>query len=330
MASNIVAPLLLLLLASAGAVRVHDVKEEHQLDQKLQTLKEKFKKSLMQELDELDDEEIEELAELEGLTDSQEDSLAPEPLSAPAPMTASELHQKLDTLQLGPQPGPLIPELVPGRGQTFEVANHERVDFIESNEYVWKLVNVVTEQTTSSGIANGPETTDAYDKTIATTAGGFFSNIYGYKTVHIRNNKGEDMFRLRRTKMMLNPFKLHWSFHVTPPNSKDVLFTIYKDIFGTGFLGWKAEFRVYQGRKRDGKQIYHCVKAAWWTKCYHSKADYKAGQPAVAEFSKSVKRDVSLVAPDRFSLKVKEGEDTALLLTTTTVMDMAGEIPNIR
>lgn len=222
---------------------------------------------------------------------------------------------RFDHLQLGPRGGPLLPALVPAPGQVYEVMNREAVDFMESNEYHWNLVSVK-----DKGRVAYP------GRWFAQIDGGFFSNKFGWKTTVVRSNSGRKLFVIRMTKHIFNPLRWSWSFRITHPRTGEVLYTINKDWVGTGVMWLRDEWRVYRGHKRDGDEVYYCVSSYLGYKYdfYHSKKDYLRNRPAVASVSQSIARSV-LGAPDAFTLKVEEGEDTALLLATSVIHDMVYE-----
>jgi len=222
----------------------------------------------------------------------------------------------LDNIQTGDDPrGPLIPALVPRPGQTFEVMNKESSDFITTNEYHWNLI----------GIENGGQVSYP-NRWFAKVKGRFFSNVAGYKTTTVRNNQGTPLFKIHLTKHLFNPTRWSWSFRIAHPFTGKILFTINKDWLGAGFLWTRDEWRVYRGRKSDGDQIYYCVSSytGYDYSFFHSKDDWNNNRPPVAKVSQSVARDF-VGLPDVFTLKVEQGEDTALLLATTIIHDMVHE-----
>jgi len=221
-----------------------------------------------------------------------------------------------DGVQLGTDPnGPLIANMVPPAGTTFEVQSRERLDFLESNEYRWAFVGI--EQ-------NGVET--PINQWFATLQGGFFGNLFGARRTEITNNHGAPIFVIEMAKYIWNPTRLHWSFRIRHPVTEEILFTINKDWFGAGFLFMRDEWRIYRGRQREGNQIYHIVGGyfGYGHRFYHEKREWRRGVDPAAEASQSVGRSL-IGLPDVFSLKVHEGEDTALLLAATVIIDMVHE-----
>jgi hypothetical protein len=221
-----------------------------------------------------------------------------------------------DGLTLGQDPmGPLIPNMVPPPGTTFEVHSRERLDFFESNEYRWAFISI--EQ-------NG--NLIPIEQWFATLAGGFFGNLFGARRTTIHNNMGAPLFVIEMSKYIWNPTRLHWSFRIRHPETEAILYTINKDWFGAGFLFLRDEWRIYRGRQRDRDQIYHVVGGyfGYGHRFYHEKREWRRNMDPVAEATQSVGR--SLIGfPDVFSLKVHEGEDTALLLAATVIIDMVHE-----
>jgi len=211
--------------------------------------------------------------------------------------------------------GPLIPSMVPPAGTMFEVQSRERIDFFESNEYRWAFVGI--EQ-------NGVETPLA--QWFATLQGSFFGNLFGARRTEITNNQGVPIFVIEMARYAWNPTSLRWSFRIRNPITEEILFTINKDIFGAGFLTARDEWRIYRGRQREGNQIYHIVGGyfGYGHRFFHDKSEWRRGMDPAAVASQSVGRSL-IGLPDVFSLKVHEGEDTALLLAATVIIDMVHE-----
>jgi len=211
--------------------------------------------------------------------------------------------------------GPLIANMVPPPGTIFEVQNRERLDILESNEYRWAFISI--EQ-------NGQIT--PMNQWFATLQGGFFGNLFGARRTEITNNRGVPIFAIEMTKYIWNPTRLSWSFRIRHAITNEILYTINKDWFGAGFLFLRDEWRIYRGRRRDRQQIYHIIGGyfGYGHRFYHEKREWRRGMDPIAEASQSIGR--SLVGlPDVFSLKVHEGEDTALLLAATVIIDMVHE-----
>lgn len=220
-------------------------------------------------------------------------------------------------VQLNPDPnGPLISNLVPPPGHTFEVQNRERLDFLESNEYRWAFISIQTPD----------QVTLPVNTWFATLQGGFFSNLFGARRTEITNNFGAPLFAIELSKYQWNPTRLSWSFRIRHSITNEILYTINKDWIGAGFLFLRDEWRVYRGRRRDGNQIYHVIGGyfGYGHRYYHNKREWRRGVDPCAEASQSMGRDF-LGLPDVYSLKVHENEDTALLLATTVIIDMVHE-----
>merc|ERR1712146_867398 len=88
----------------------------------------------------------------------------------------------------------------------------------------------------------------------------------------------------------------------------------------------RDEWRVYCGHKGDGEQVYFCTSSyvgyEYW--CYKTKSEWNNNRKPRAHMSQSMVRDL-VGLPDKSTLKVEEGEDTALLLATSVIMDMVYE-----
>lgn len=208
--------------------------------------------------------------------------------------------------------GPLVPDLVPPANTTFEVQNRERLDFFESNEYRWAFISI------SQGFETIPVA-----QWWATLQGSFLGNLFGARRTEITNNLGQPLFVIEMAKYTWNPTRLSWSFRIRNPLTEEILYTINKDWFGTGFLFLKDEWRIYRGRRRQRDQIYYVVGSylGYGHRFYHSKNEYRVNLPPCAEASQEAGRSL-LALPDVYSLKVHEGEDTALLLATMVIIDM--------
>lgn len=236
---------------------------------------------------------------------------------------------QLENLQLGPPNGPLIPALVPPPGFKYEFKNKEKTrgwqlffQGVDTNEYKWELDEVKEK-------AGGRKF--EVDRKFAKLKGKWQSNSFGHKSVHVYNNRDEEIFKIRMSKHTWNPFKLRWSFRILPPGSKnkeDALFTVIRDYFGKGFLWMKEEWRVYRGRKRDDDMVYYGIGSyfGYDFKFYRSRETYKAGDKTVlAKMSQKINAGAIIAhnaIPDKFKLEVDEGGDSALLLCVTTIIDM--------
>mmetsp|Transcript_49197 Transcript_49197/g.137256 ORF Transcript_49197/g.137256 Transcript_49197/m.137256 type:complete len:252 (-) Transcript_49197:5-760(-) len=169
------------------------------------------------------------------------------------PMGIQMKMPNLASLQLGLPGEALIPSLVPPPGVVYQLKNKEKTQFLETNEYKWELDEVEL---------GGREF--GIDAKIARLKGKWQSNSFGHKSVHVYDNTGTEIFKIRLSSNVWNPLQRRWSFRILPPGSKDndeALFTINKDQFGRGIpiLWEKEEWRIYRGRERDSDMIYYCV-----------------------------------------------------------------------
>jgi hypothetical protein len=180
--------------------------------------------------------------------------------------------------------------------------------------------------------------------------GNFASRHFGHNRIRAISG-GVDKFQVVRTKHILNPLKYRYSYRVLKPGfhkswtNDDILFTINRDMFGRGLLGIKDEWRIYLGRERYGKERYYCVQS-WWgwkTRCWHSKLEYESGRGSLtvnghpgpkynpcavlsqvpnAGALSAVLPGLSFV-PDQFYLFVNAGEDAALMMAFSIIVDSA-------
>jgi len=229
-------------------------------------------------------------------------------------LSGSWVNDQFSGLQLNPDPrGPLLPSMVPPANTSFEVQSVEQIDIIESNEYRWAFV----------GIQSGFQM-HTINQWFASLHGSFFSNALGKRRTSVTNNMGEDLFIIE----LSNWVGFRWSWRIMNP-AEEILFTINKDIVGAGFLGIRDEWRIYRGRQRDDEQIYHVVGGylEYEHEFFHSKEEY---QNNVAPCATARQQTIQLTAlqgrvPDSFGVTVREGEDTALLLATTVIIDLVHE-----
>lgn len=231
----------------------------------------------------------------------------------------------LDDLQLGDNPqGPLVPSLVPKPGRVFEVRNQKPHDFKNTQEYHWIMVDFKNTLNGTVNYMDNSHSSFAKCEPSFVNASNFHSKLLdGWKTTVVKNTLNVPLFKIRLTKHKWNPFKMSWSFRIVHPRTGKVLFTINKDRVGTGLLARRDEWRIYRGRKRARQQIYYVVSGSMDHAhyFYHTKADYKKGKKPVAETSDSVALDQAGL-PDSYTLQVKEGEDTALLMAASVIFDM--------
>lgn len=219
-------------------------------------------------------------------------------------------------VMLGTDPqGPLCPGMVPPPNTSFAVQNRERVDVLESNEYRWAFI----------GIMHGNEVTPI-NQWFAKIDGSFLGNLFGHRRTEVQNNAGMPIFAIEMAKYTWNPTRLSWSFRIKHTITDEILFTINKDWIGAGFLFLRDEWRIYRGRRRDGNQIYHMTSSylGYSHRFYHQKPFSSWTGTPVAEASQHLGRYM-IGLPDVVSLVVHEGEDTALLLAATVIVDMVHE-----
>jgi len=227
-----------------------------------------------------------------------------------------EWESDLLNLELGFPGQALIPRLVPPPGFTYEFKNKEDNDKFkdqvkknEKNEYKWELDEIrVPSQRYECEL----------DLKIAKLKGKLTSDSFGHKSVHVYDTIGREIFKIRHDKNVWNPLALRWSFRILPPGSKDstdALFTFNKDVFGRGLIGLQEEWRIYRGRERDNDMVLYCV------------GDYKKHNFAFYRRVEDYDNRVQPVATikqkkDKIKLMVPSGEDTALMLVMSTILDM--------
>jgi len=153
----------------------------------------------------------------------------------------------------------------------------------------------------------------------------------------------QSLYQLVKTHHAFNPFQARYSYRILKPSLQkhwsdaDIMFTMNRDIFGRGFFGIKDEWRIYQGRERDGKMVYYCVGTwrGWRMRCWHSKEEYESGRssltisglPGPKYAPCAVLSQVANVGafvqgvPDQYYLFTNAGEDTALLLSFSILYD---------
>jgi hypothetical protein len=179
--------------------------------------------------------------------------------------------------------------------------------------------------------------------------GKFLSRHFGHNRIRALVGGKTEAFQIVKTKHNYNPFKYRFSYRVLRPGApkwwedKDILFTVNRDLFGRGFFGIKDEYRIYQGRERNGIERYYCVQSwwGWMTRCWHSKREYESGRTSLtvkghggpkfnpiavlsqkvnaAAFSKFLKPLAFF--PDKYTLFVNSGEDAALLTALSIIVD---------
>jgi hypothetical protein len=227
-----------------------------------------------------------------------------------------EWESDLLNLELGFPGQALIPKLVPLPGFTYELKNKEDNDKFkdqvknnEKNEYKWELDEIrFPSQRYECEL----------DLKIAKLKGKLTSDSFGHKSVHVYDTMGREIFKIRHDKNVWNPLALRWSFRILPPGSKDssdALFTFNKDVFGRGLIGLQEEWRIYRGRERDNDMVLYCV------------GDYKKHNFVFYRRAEDYDNSAQPVATikqkkDKIKLMVPAGEDTALMLAMSTILDM--------
>lgn len=227
-----------------------------------------------------------------------------------------EWESDLLNLELGFPGQALIPKLVPPPGFTYEFKNKEDNDKFkdqvknnEKNEYKWELDEIrFPSQRYECEL----------DLKIAKLKGKLTSDSFGHKSVHVYDTMGREIFKIRHDKNVWNPLALRWSFRILPPGSKDsndALFTFNKDVFGRGLIGLQEEWRIYRGRERDNDMVLYCV------------GDYKKHNFAFYRRAEDYDNSAQPVATikqkkSKIKLMVPAGEDTALMLAMSTILDM--------
>jgi len=225
----------------------------------------------------------------------------------------------------------LVPALVAPPGSWYQFRVKEKTRIVETNEYEWELEE-----------ANGL----MLDWRIAKLVGTWTSSTFGHQAVQVLNPTGKEIFKIRNNKYAWNPFQRRSSWRILPPHSTDsadAWYTINKDKWGRGILWMKDEWRIYRGRERDNDMAYYCVGSyfgmSWWF--YRNKRAYDAGEEAIAEISQKWNAGAFLGGggnlgeefgaglgtwlPDKFKLRIKDGEDSALLMAVATIIDIAND-----
>jgi len=203
----------------------------------------------------------------------------------------------VNALELGnPNAGPLVPGLVPQPGQTFKVANVK-----VPNGWDWKLVSI-----------DDGATTERVNKVVAHVPGEYRTTKR--EQIDVQTVKGDHLFKIACAKRLFRCSKR--TFYILRPYSDKVLFTVRRDVFGTGWMMSKDEWQIWRGEKGigggdDDKKVYYCVESSEGPACYHSKQEHNHGVKEVATKYKGR------------SLEVESGEDTALLFALTVIIDIA-------
>jgi hypothetical protein len=117
----------------------------------------------------------------------------------------------------------------------------------------------------------------------------------------------------------------------------DALYTINRDIMGAKYLFFGDQWHIYNGRKRDQKELYYGTSPdmssaltdafGLWTEIafWKSKADYKEKKDPVAYVKQKRNAGAFLSMswiPDQYKIEVGPGEDTGALLAIAMIMDV--------
>lgn len=152
---------------------------------------------------------------------------------------------------------------------------------------------------------------------------------FGHMSVHVQDNSDEEALKLRLAGSRIDSALIgrRWSFRVLPRGSKQnarALFTINRDSWGRGAM-WKREaYRIYRGRERNRDMVYFCVGsyASHKWEVYRSEEDFDLYRRHVAEITHTPPPDSDTTEADTFAVTVKPGEDSALILALTVIIDM--------
>jgi len=222
---------------------------------------------------------------------------------------------------------PLIPELVPDTDETMHFnikANAYLGD--QDGHYIWVLDRI--------GNAAGVERKVC--RSIAQLTGKWSSRVFGRNRMRVHGvGDNLDIFQLAHSSKVWNPSQKRWSYRILPPSSDDVdaaMFTINRDFLGCGPWGLNEQWRVYRGRERNRELLLYCVGSSggWHYKFYTTEADYKADKMPVAELeqlegSGQLSEQLCKWVPAAFKLTVRQLQDSGLLLSVGTILDMVHE-----
>jgi len=246
-------------------------------------------------------------------------------LSVESARISTEVAEELDQpqwnfngLTLGSMTGgALIPELVPPPNTTFEVINREMELGVgsDSNNYQWAFLTI-----------NQGGNVIPVNQWFAQISGqGFFGVVSGRRRTVVRDNNGRELFIIEASRIGTST-----SWRIRQPVTNQIMFTINKDIFGAGFLWGRDEWRIYRGRERDATQIYYIVAdySSHSHRFYHNEDEYQNSVTPCAQsrfYTQGGTYTQGFVA-DSIGVSVGPREDTALVLSTTIVIDMLNEV----
>jgi len=156
--------------------------------------------------------------------------------------------------------------------------------------------------------------------------------MYGYMSVTI----GDKEFNMYKPHVTGTNMLGKYTWRVAPKGDDDnILFTIQKS--HKGLLGWgKASWRIFQGRKRDDKVIYYGVGDADDLdepefKFYRSKSDYQENKKKwLAKIEhKDEDETWSGNKEDEYKVKVRPGEDAAIILLAVACLDTVADAKQV-
>jgi uncharacterized protein YxjI len=231
--------------------------------------------------------------------------------SSPSP--SRKTPTRLDKLRIGAKGKPLIPGMVFEKEVEWKVK--DRRSFFAKNNYNWLLGNDTTP--------------------VAKLDGAFWSNALGRAWTDVCDASGAPLFVIRRNKGKFNPFQLLGrSFRlVTPDKPDEPLFTI------NNALTFRERFNIWEGRRGDGKLLYQSIGGftVFAERKIYKISDGKepdlawiqqATPVAVMKQTNTLKSVAAEMIgagdlfKDKYTLSVQKGEDSALLLALTTIVDM--------
>lgn len=264
-----------------------------------------------------------------GVASLQAEQLAPPGYGYPGPPPAypgrisqpMDLHSQLRQLVVGNVLAgeALLPQLVPPPGTKYKFKNREKVGL---TDLVWQDKNKYKLELDEIKRPGQPDQEIDIDilKTESHT-----SLTGGHATIHIEDKAGTDLFNLRRTRHTWNPVNVvgRYSFRILCPGCKDndtPWFTINRD----RYFGFTQTWRVYRGRERDGQELYRC-EGKWWRGMGAKMTVYRGGTDQKAAKIKQEMNAGFFVEglPDKFTIEVEEGEDSALMLMLSILIDSA-------
>jgi hypothetical protein len=160
-----------------------------------------------------------------------------------------------------------------------------------------------------------------------------FFTMHATQTVHFANEDGTKIGDF--WVYMPQVINRHWSWRIAKVGDENVLFTIQKRLYNDNckYFNWfscKPVLKIYVGHKGDKSTlIYYGVgdsdlaKGEPDFKFYHSQDAYTDDKKKwVAKIDhKKTKGN----GEDKYKVKVKPGEDAALLLLATTCLDQIGD-----